>query len=225
LEVEFRSFGGLYGLRPTAQRVPNAGCRTYVPGRDSILGTFGPICHTAEDVELFMNVVTGESASPWRTDPNLLEMPWGVGRNGKWEGGRKLRIGIMRDDGCVMPGAAIRELIEKSEQKLREGGEVEVVEFKPWKMREGWEIIRKLVRSSFVLLFILVNHPLIRCDHHPLVRCDKLIVFCGWRKTDSSTIESRSYRRSMSLTYPLLCAFDALRIRLTFVCESSLCIL
>lgn len=162
------TYCGLYGLRPTAMRVPNAGCRTYVPGRDSILGTFGPMAHTREDVELFMQVVTGAETSPWRSDPGLLEMPWRVGRAGKWqghsdgasldgdvrssgagerEGRRKLRVGIMRDDGEVRPLRPIKNLLEAAECRLRGSQEIEVVEFPAFKFREGWELIRKLVSS------------------------------------------------------------------------------
>lgn len=145
------SLCGLYGLRPSTQRVPNAGCRTYVPGRDSILGCFGPLAHSIEDIELFMSVVVGDEVSaPWRSDPALLEMPWRFGRQGDWQRGvpsAKLRVGIMRDDGEVRPVACIRNLMEAAEKQLRESDEVEVVEFPAWRMRDGWNIIRKLVSS------------------------------------------------------------------------------
>lgn len=147
LLITISAFCGLYGLRPTFQRVPNMGCKTYVPGRDSIMGTYGPLAHSLEDVELFMSVLLSESASPWRADTNLLEMPWGVGRSGEWEGEgkRKLRIGIMKDDGENNVMISIRNALDNSEAQLRASEDVEVVEFKAWKMQEGWEILRKLV--------------------------------------------------------------------------------
>ncbi|ORY90707.1 amidase [Leucosporidium creatinivorum] len=136
---------GLYGLRPTASRVPNAGVRTYVPGRDSILGIVGPLCHSARDIELFMSVVLSSDAKPWRRDPSLLEMPWRVGRMGGWqEGGRRLRVGVMWHDGEVRPVRGVERALKGAVEKLRKSGEVEVVDFEPWKTREGWDLIRQL---------------------------------------------------------------------------------
>lgn len=141
---------GLYGYRATAQRVPNGGVKTYVPGRDSILGVPGPMAHSLRDIELFLSVVLGEETRPWVADPALLELAWGVGRRGEWEEGRrKLRVGVMRCDGEVRPLKPMERAVENVVRKLVESGRVEVVEFVPWKTREGWELARKLV-SAFV---------------------------------------------------------------------------
>ena len=94
-----------------------------------------------------MSIVTGELAAPWRKDPSLLEMPWRSpgARLGGWEGGqRPLRIGVMWDDGEVRPTRPIARVLKETVDKLKESGEVEVLAFKPWGTREGWDLIRQL---------------------------------------------------------------------------------
>ncbi|KAL8279925.1 hypothetical protein RQP46_007775 [Phenoliferia psychrophenolica] len=89
---------GLYGLRPTAQRVPNGGSKTYIPGRDSILGVIGPLAHSLRDVDLFMSVTLGAAASPWITDPAYLEMPWRLSPSVPAQP-KKHCVGVMWTDG------------------------------------------------------------------------------------------------------------------------------
>ncbi|KAI5480991.1 hypothetical protein MNV49_006177 [Pseudohyphozyma bogoriensis] len=141
---------GLYGLRPTAQRIPNTGSKSFSAGRDSILGVVGPLAHTLRDIDLFMNtVLTAEASQPWLEDPALFEMPWGEGRKGAWESGkRKLRVGIMGCDGEVTPTKPVKRAFDAAVEKLKKDGSVEVVEFEPYKTREGWEIIRQLYFSD-----------------------------------------------------------------------------
>ncbi|KDE05846.1 hypothetical protein MVLG_03789 [Microbotryum lychnidis-dioicae p1A1 Lamole] len=134
---------GLWSLRPTSSRLPSA--TAAVPGRHSIIGTAGPIATSLRDLDLFLSLVLAEETRVWRRDASLLEMAWGVGRKGAWEGGsRKLRIGVMWDDGEVRPTRPIRRTLEGAVQRLTESELVEVVDFEPWKMREGWEITRQL---------------------------------------------------------------------------------
>lgn len=98
-----------------------------------------------------MLTVLSSSSAPWRKDPSLLEMPWREGRKGGWEDGqRKLRVGVMWDDGEVRPVKAIERVLRGVVEKLRESGEVEVVDFEPWKTRQGWDLIRQLVSRTKV---------------------------------------------------------------------------
>ena len=55
----------------------------------------------------------------------------------------------MWTDGEVRPTMPIRRALEGLAAKLRASAGVEVVDFKPYKARESWEIIRKLVRSPY----------------------------------------------------------------------------
>ncbi|KAM0751544.1 amidase [Meredithblackwellia eburnea MCA 4105] len=138
---------GLYGLRPTAQRIPNAGSKTYVPGRDSILGVIGPLTHSLRDVELFMDVVLSHRSAPWVVDPSYLPLPWrGPSQLSLDKKSRKkIKVGVMWTDGEVRPTRPIRRAMEGLVQKLKENEEeFEVVEFQPYKSRDAWYIIRQL---------------------------------------------------------------------------------
>ncbi|KAM0791673.1 hypothetical protein ACM66B_006265 [Microbotryomycetes sp. NB124-2] len=135
---------GLYGLRPTALRIP--GVATYKYGRESIMGTAGPLAHSARDIELFMSVVLGPESSIWLQDPNVLEMPWREGRRGCWQdGNRKLRVGVMWDDGEVRPTKPIERAMNAEVGKLQNSQLVQVKDFLPYGTREAWYLARELV--------------------------------------------------------------------------------
>ncbi|KAK4052154.1 hypothetical protein OIV83_002449 [Microbotryomycetes sp. JL201] len=134
---------GLYGLRPTALRVP--GVATYKVGRETIMGTAGPMAHSARDIELFMSVVLGDRNKVWLRDPNVLEMPWRCGRRGEWQdGSRKLRIGIMWEDGEVRPTKPIERAMRTVVQQLQKSDQVEVKDFAAYGTREAWYLAREL---------------------------------------------------------------------------------
>lgn len=134
-------------MRPTALRLPLKGLGSYTLGRDSILGTPGPMCHSLRDVESAMSFLLSSKNEVWSKEASLLEMSWrgDQGRLGDWnQGKRKLRVGIMRSDGVVKPLKPIERALEVVIEKLKESGLVELVEVEGWKSKEGWELIRKL---------------------------------------------------------------------------------
>ncbi|KAI9878534.1 MAG: hypothetical protein M1830_000668, partial [Pleopsidium flavum] len=78
---------GLYGLKPSAGRVPFAGQQsTQLPGAEKLAlpASAGPICTSLRDCELLMRVVSG--ARPWERDPDV--------RMGRWEDMDDLEIGV-----------------------------------------------------------------------------------------------------------------------------------
>ncbi|KAK4049733.1 hypothetical protein OIO90_005314 [Microbotryomycetes sp. JL221] len=134
---------GLYGLRPTALRIP--GVATYKYGRESIMGTAGPLAHSLRDIELFMATVLGDEQKLWERDPNIVEMPWRYGRKGEWQDrSRKLRIGVMWDDGEVRPTKPIQRALESVVDRLKRSGAVEIKEFEAYGTREAWYLAREL---------------------------------------------------------------------------------
>lgn len=128
------------------------GCGSYTYGRDSILGTIGPLTHSLRDLENVMKFLCSDKGkeSIWKKEVGLLEMSWGGDstRRGDWGRGRKLRVGVMRNDGVVRPLRPIERILEEVVGKLEKSGEVELVEMEGWKSKEGWELIRKLVSLS-----------------------------------------------------------------------------
>lgn len=51
------TFNGLYGIRPTADRIPKYGLLTCAPGQISIKVSCGPICHSIADVKLITKLL------------------------------------------------------------------------------------------------------------------------------------------------------------------------
>ncbi|KAF3917695.1 Acetamidase [Arthrobotrys entomopaga] len=139
---------GLYGFKPTQNRLPISyinGVATF----EGIQGTLGPISTTLEPLSLFMSTVL--ASKPWDTDNSLLPIPWrqelnfpvdtATGRT------RKMKIGVMRWDGVVMPHPPITRGINEVVAKLREFPEqFEIVE---WEQEAAdttlaWETITAL---------------------------------------------------------------------------------
>lgn len=146
---------GAYGFRATAQRIPNSLVATYYPGRESILGVVGPLTHSARDLELFMRVVCGPEATPWNTDPVILELPWRGGHDramSEWQSGKRpLRLGVMWNDGQVRPLAPIERTLKDAVNRLSGQHNIELKEFAPFESREAWNLIRQLVSKSHVI--------------------------------------------------------------------------
>ncbi|KAK4687885.1 hypothetical protein P7C73_g2225, partial [Tremellales sp. Uapishka_1] len=103
-----------------------------------ILGSHGPMARSVDDLELYMTVIL--AGKPWLSDPTLSPRPWAPSSNA----GRKLRIGVLYDDGVVKPVAPIRRALEASIEKLRTVDKFEIAEYKPFKSDEAWETISSL---------------------------------------------------------------------------------
>lgn len=131
---------GIYSFKPSVGRLPYGGCNVPImpAGCEAILGSHGPMGRSARDMELYMRLVA--STEPWRRDPTLHVKPW---REVK-PLGRKLRVGVLRDDGVVLPVAPIRRALDTAVEKLKASGDFEIVEYSPLKSAENWEIITKL---------------------------------------------------------------------------------
>ena len=139
---------GRYGFRPTTSRLPMLGCLGPNLGLEYIDASMGPLSTSLEGLEIFMKTVL--AAKPWLTDPSLLAMPWNSNSGVSKEsvGSKKLKVGVLWDDGVVKPHPpvtrALREMVEKME-KLEA---FEVMEFKPYKHDLAWEIIVRRIGTS-----------------------------------------------------------------------------
>ncbi|KAI0860370.1 amidase signature domain-containing protein [Xylaria cubensis] len=130
---------GIFGFKPTAPRLPVSGWSATMVGSESILGTIGPLSTSLEGISLFVKTVL--DARPWLREPSLVAIPW---REEETKRGRKLRIGVIWDDGVVRPHPPITAALSRVVEKLKESGEVEVVDWECWKHDLAWEIIAKL---------------------------------------------------------------------------------
>ncbi|CAK5277956.1 unnamed protein product [Mycena citricolor] len=129
---------GLWTLKPTAMRVPRGSARSPVPGSDSIQATYGPLCRSLRDVDLWFSVVLG--TQPWLREHNLVAMPWTVP-----EMKRPLRIGVMWNDEVVKPNPQIRRALELMVRALEKDQEsFQVVDYKPFKHADIVELAHGL---------------------------------------------------------------------------------
>ncbi|KAL3477587.1 fatty-acid amide hydrolase [Aspergillus californicus] len=108
---------GLYGFRPTANRIPFGG--QVVPialqGLPGLEPTAGPLTQTLDDTELFMSSVL--DAQPWRYDIDAIAAPWSPPKSQAL-----LTIGILPEDEHYPLHPPIRRAIESAIEALERKG-------------------------------------------------------------------------------------------------------
>lgn len=116
---------GLYGIKPSWQRIPYARQESGVlPGSSKMAlpASAGPLAHCMRDLELFFSAVS--SQSPWEIDPDVLPSPWmSLSTISK----SCPTIGIVRRDGVIDPLPPIQHLLDEVVSTLR-ASKIEVVE-------------------------------------------------------------------------------------------------
>ncbi|KAJ7226830.1 amidase signature domain-containing protein [Mycena pura] len=134
---------GIWTLKePTALRLPKGGTTTQV-GADSILSTYGPLCRSLRDIDLFFSVVLG--SKPWLQSSDLVAIPWNVPETPRWSGSNgRLRIGVMWHDDVVLPQPPIRRALKTLVEVLKTDPSLEVVDYMPFKHHETGELAHGL---------------------------------------------------------------------------------
>ncbi|KAI8957524.1 amidase [Daldinia sp. FL1419] len=131
---------GLFGFKPTTQRLPTAGSVHAMPNAESILGTPGPISTSLEGLHLFTKSILDQK--PWVQQSDLVGFDW---RDpAQYYLDRKFRVGVLYGDGVVRPHPPVLKALDEFVGKLQKSPNVEVVEWKPWKHDLAWSIIAKL---------------------------------------------------------------------------------
>jgi amidase len=111
---------GLYGIKPSAMRVPYVGQESgSVAGSSKIAlpASAGPIATSLRDCELLLKVVA--EARPWDRDPAVAFGPWE--QQGDLES-RKPVFGVMWTDDLITPLPPVQKVLEETVQKLRNAG-------------------------------------------------------------------------------------------------------
>lgn len=128
---------GLYGMKQTSNRVPTGGCVLPMNGCEAFPVVVGPVCRSARDNEHFLKVVM--DAQPWTSDPVVVPIPWRA-----IDLPKKLKVGILADDGLVRPHPPVEAAIKQVRAKLEASGDFEVVDWKPFDHARGYDVIRRL---------------------------------------------------------------------------------
>ncbi|KAH7074521.1 amidase signature domain-containing protein [Paraphoma chrysanthemicola] len=129
---------GVYGLKPTAFRLPTDGWGYMMAGADSVETVLGPLSTSLYGLKMFMKVII--DAEPWLTEPALIPMPW---RTYAVPEDRPLRIGVLWHDGIVRPHPPITRALTILTDKLK-SLDIEVVEFPQHLHDEAWAILSSL---------------------------------------------------------------------------------
>jgi amidase len=132
---------GVFGLRPTSFRLPNAGCSATMLAQEHVIPVIGPLSTSLEGIKVFSKTII--DAKPWLKQASLLPFPWKEGDLlPKDDAGKtKLRVAVMWDDGVVKPHPPILRALKEFTEKLKGVEGVELVDWKPYKHDLAWEII------------------------------------------------------------------------------------
>lgn len=109
------AFNGLYGIRPTAQRIPKDGWESTKSGQIAIRDSAGPVCRSIEDIRLFTQVINAHPNH--RYDVSAVPVPW---RQVSLP--TRLAVGIMKWDRVVMPHPPILRALEHTKRVLGDAG-------------------------------------------------------------------------------------------------------
>ncbi|KAI2827572.1 hypothetical protein CBS147343_4898 [Aspergillus niger] len=142
------SFNGLFGLRPSAGRMPYEGAANSIDGQNTILSVIGPLATSIGGLKLLFKAILTQE--PWQHDPLSLPLPWRDDVENKTKRlisekstASRLSFGIMRHDGLVEPQPSVKVAIGFVERILRDLGH-QVLEWDTDLCREGREIASKI---------------------------------------------------------------------------------
>ncbi|KAL6803499.1 amidase signature domain-containing protein [Trichoderma sp. SZMC 28012] len=119
---------GIYGMKPSSGVIPHGGTRELtVPGTDGVRSSVGPMATTFRDCALLLKTIM--QADTWKYDSNVISLPWRDLKTSK-----RLRIGLIEDDGFYTPVPPVRRGLKKAVDKLQQSNAVEIV---PLTLPEG----------------------------------------------------------------------------------------
>ncbi|KAL8818307.1 MAG: hypothetical protein Q9223_003030 [Gallowayella weberi] len=131
------AFNGLYGLRPSAGRLPYEGMANSMDGQNSVLSVVGPLAPSVGTLELLVKSIL--SREPWLHDPLVHEMPW-CDDKAVIPQDRKLSFAVLRHDGAVEPHPPVKRAIETVVQTLEKQGH-KVIDWKPPSHKQGLDLL------------------------------------------------------------------------------------
>ncbi|KAI5480273.1 Amidase domain-containing protein [Pseudohyphozyma bogoriensis] len=142
------AFQGLYGLRPSYNRVPYQGSTNSMEGQEAVPSVLGPMTSSIDGLKIFMKAVA--DGKPWLADPIALRLPWNEDeyalKNHGGEGGQ-LCFAFMADDGVVKPQPPYLRAMEETKKALVAAGH-KVIDWAPIDMAEGHKIIMDIYNAD-----------------------------------------------------------------------------
>jgi Asp-tRNA(Asn)/Glu-tRNA(Gln) amidotransferase A subunit family amidase len=116
------NFCGIYGLRPSYNRLPYAGATNSLEGQDSIPSVVGPLSGSVAGLKALTKAVIDQK--PWLKDPEVLRKCWDedaykLAEHGR---GKNLCFAVMWDDGRTVPHPPIIRVLEYTKNALIAAG-------------------------------------------------------------------------------------------------------
>ncbi|KAJ4258925.1 hypothetical protein NW762_008012 [Fusarium torreyae] len=111
---------GIYGFKPTSDRVPFGGQSNYpfptveVPG---VTPVGGPMANSIDDLELFMKVTLQQR--PWHYDASVIDIPW---RDLSGTSDKPLVVGVLPEDPEYPLQPPVRRALNKAASALENAG-------------------------------------------------------------------------------------------------------
>ncbi|KAI0382978.1 amidase [Hypomontagnella monticulosa] len=127
---------GIFTLKASFGRFPTLRCRSGMPGQEAVQSINGPLTRTLADLEFYSKTVV--DAAPWHLDPRCLPIPWRPVSLPK-----KLKIGVMWDDGMALPTPPVTRALRHAVSKLEAAGH-EIVEWSSVDQRKGQELLGRM---------------------------------------------------------------------------------
>ncbi|THH34184.1 hypothetical protein EUX98_g66 [Antrodiella citrinella] len=128
-------YNGIYGFKPSSQRVPTYGMVNALEGQDVVPTVAGPLSASISGLKAFMHTIL--SSRPWTVDPNVIRKPWDSDAYALKEhgDGQGLCFGVIWDDGHLKPHPPINRALQMAKLALEKAGHT-VIDWVPLHHRE-----------------------------------------------------------------------------------------
>jgi amidase len=122
------AFCGIYGFKATSYMLPMDGFLAAPFAAElNVLCSTGPMCTSLRDMDMFMRLMA--EAKPYLLDPRLVPLPW-TGLQTSL--GRRLKVGIIRNDGFIEPQPPVKRAVEWANILLSHPKHANLLEIKPF---------------------------------------------------------------------------------------------
>nr|GAT56599.1 predicted protein [Mycena chlorophos] len=135
------AFQGLYGLRPSYNRVPYCGATNSMLGQEAVPSVLGPLSSSINGLGIFMKAIA--DAQPWHHDPVALRLPWNeAAYNLADHGGENAQLcfAILWDDGVCAPMVPYARALKETKAALEAAGH-KVIDWVPYESARGSKIL------------------------------------------------------------------------------------